>query len=688
MLPNIEPASGEFEGLSFSDFVLNEEYPLRPATPSRPDRAQRQHQQLQQQLQPQHQWLQYNASFLNNENKQSLQEPVPKPAALGDYQVASTLNVNDMSSMNPLIQEAITSSGGFRIRCETEVQALKSEQQLLESRRQDLEHKIYLETKMKEAALNMSRAHFTATGPSGPASPPSTAPSTSPTLGKRKSIFAGKKRVSKQAAEEAELCERRLEQLREELASIVTQAREAEMCMLRHSVGILAMTHPGSKSSGGDQENAASGATAEKSVGDRAGGTAAYGTSAETKPQTDSAVDSGSSNGNHGNGNRNGKGVQATPRMSRLSKSSFSHSQSPSPPRANGGMSQEDRETVDQLIQLLTTTLSTPTSSPGRAVSMRGRITHLQDLTKTLVRQYESTAVLARQREQNLTELKLHVQRITVDRLDKDAKFENAAMATVDDYAEVLETSVDKFAKRKQEEVAALAKYAAAQSKSTPPSADLTSVLDALELENIDLKNQLKDLQQASQSEIVSLKQRASEDQDRAREWQERSVGVREELAQAVKSVDVLTRQAVEHENERARLERAVESLRRQVEAAEGEQADRRMSTVDVLGVPKPGTDGGAAAAASGGNSGMSVGLLQQEFRRILKDVVSRHTAELRKEQSETRKAQRLLRVYKVQMGAATAAAAGSTTGEDPTTSQKQLVATEPLEVNSQTLVA
>lgn len=571
------------------------------------------------------------------------------------YQIPPSLNTNDPLALNFLVQSSIAGSVGFRVLSEMELQALKSEQQVLASRRGDLEHRLSLETRMKDAATSLSKFHL------------NQQEFTSPTQAAKKSIFSSKKRLSKQALEEAELSNQRISLFSSELSGVLERMRECQITELQHSVAVLALTHPwsGSPVSNGYL----SGLGAQLHDG--------------TKPETEYATTK----------------APATMRMSQYSRSSYS-TISNQPPQST----KIDADELEAMIE----TVSKTVVSPEVVTSGRGNLSYLHDLTKRLVQQHTATSALLQQREKQITELSGQINGVVLELNGPDSIDTRSAGLPSVVASNALVDAVRAYKVRSATDKQGLEEKLASQMRSqhtaeangaistTKYQKQLETLqesyesnradLEKLELENIDLKNELKNQRLAYENEVEALGVEAQTDKERVEEWKERSAATQGELDEVVKSLQNLTREAVKYENERTKLEATITILQKKVFEASNEKLTRSMSLVTLPRSPvveqhengfgPRSSDSLAESLAEAGHlsdsspvsptTPISVSIMQQEFRRILHEVNTKHFSELRKEQLETRKVQHLLRSYRI--SSVTSSSGGSSPGLASTT--------------------
>ncbi|KAJ8487534.1 hypothetical protein ONZ51_g4097 [Trametes cubensis] len=128
----------------------------------------------------------------------------------GDGRRSSTLlSTKDDLLLSLLASEAIVDSRGCEVLSAEEVEELKKEQQVLSSRLVALNKKLTLETKIRDAALSLSRAN------------------------------ASYKNVSKQTSEQLENANRKVETAQKELWRVSERASEISRRLLEHRAGVL-----------------------------------------------------------------------------------------------------------------------------------------------------------------------------------------------------------------------------------------------------------------------------------------------------------------------------------------------------------------------------------------------------------------------------------------------------------------
>ncbi|KAF5100956.1 hypothetical protein D0Z00_001087 [Geotrichum galactomycetum] len=282
------------------------------------------------------------------------------------YDVSSAFNPADMIAVNFLIQAVIADSKGFPLLSYAELEERKRDLDIDRSRLLDLQHKLKVESKMKEAALSLSKYHIP-----GPQAPESSA-----------------KRLSKQAFGEADLSFEKLAVLQAEYDDLTQRVHASETEILRSSVAVLALTHPGSNSS-----VAADYLTLEQTAaGKRETERSPIITGQPLPGQAASSRDITTSNKSNPIDEENVRDV--VPDLSRgMSKRSVSSlSVKPGLSRGLSIRSNLVSETYeDEKLESLILTVSSVLpvrESPGPLPSTRKKLEHLEEITRALVREY------------------------------------------------------------------------------------------------------------------------------------------------------------------------------------------------------------------------------------------------------------------------------------------------------------
>ncbi|PCH40902.1 hypothetical protein WOLCODRAFT_137063 [Wolfiporia cocos MD-104 SS10] len=150
----------------------------------------------------------------------------PEPA-----RAAAARPTRDELLMSLLASEAIVDSRGLKILSAEEVEELKKEGQVLAARLTATSKKLSLETKIRDAALSLSRAN------------------------------AAYKNVSRQTAEQLDAANRKVELAQKELWRVSERANEVQRRLLEHRAGVLSYSVRSleGKAAPGDGESSASG---------------------------------------------------------------------------------------------------------------------------------------------------------------------------------------------------------------------------------------------------------------------------------------------------------------------------------------------------------------------------------------------------------------------------------------------
>ncbi|KAJ7693825.1 Up-regulated during septation-domain-containing protein [Mycena rosella] len=138
----------------------------------------------------------------------------PPPTRLSTSRTAtqSPLNTRDELLISLLASEAVVDSRDFEILSSEEVDDLKKEQQVLMSRQGAMTKKLSLETKIRDAAVSLSR------------------------------VNAAHKKVSKQSEEQLESANKRVEAAERELQRVSARANDIQKRLLEHRAGVLSFS--------------------------------------------------------------------------------------------------------------------------------------------------------------------------------------------------------------------------------------------------------------------------------------------------------------------------------------------------------------------------------------------------------------------------------------------------------------
>ncbi|CUS11809.1 unnamed protein product [Tuber aestivum] len=139
---------------------------------------------------------------------------------------SALLNVNDPMAMHLLVETAIVDSTEYEILSYEEVDELKKEYNFLANRIDASKRKLALESKVRDAALSLSRLY-------------------SKKGRQRRSLLGGVSDVTKHTDEELMASNRKCEELSQELWRLNNRAVEIQRRLLQHGAGILGMTHQG-----------------------------------------------------------------------------------------------------------------------------------------------------------------------------------------------------------------------------------------------------------------------------------------------------------------------------------------------------------------------------------------------------------------------------------------------------------
>jgi hypothetical protein len=505
------------------------------------------------------------------------------------FDISPLLNVSDPVNLHFLVQTSIADSKGFKILSYQELEEAKKEAILLNSRVSDLTIKLNMEYKLRDAASSLSKLHS------------SNSATSSPTQQRKSFLFSSsaskeKKRLSRHAEEELEVSNKKIHTIQEDIAKLAQRLAEVEARIYRHNIGILALTHHGSESS-----------------------------TSEVFDNYSQSGDPGSRVGSPNSTLRTSvQAAQATSRMLHRTVASSS-------------TSDYSRE-LDGLISLLSDTLGRANLSFNSA-NNHDKLNQLSELTDSLVNEYSQSRSGDKEKrglESILQEVMMKIDPGSQLDYGDIGKLRGQVLDALDRYQsdndDATGGSRGKSLLRRQFE-AISSSYEANRAE-----------LERLELDNVDLRTNLRDMKFGSQAEIQELKNELKSNEERVQEWKERCDTTRAELESVVKSLEDVTRQAIEYETERSKLETTVQDLEQKLFQATNSTLDKRVSMIatehDGLGL-------GPSSEPS------SVSLLRHEFRKIIKDINSKHAKEIKQEQQEIRKLQSLLRSIKTSSYAA-----------------------------------
>ncbi|KIW02055.1 uncharacterized protein PV09_06555 [Verruconis gallopava] len=148
--------------------------------------------------------------------------------------------------------------------------------------------------------------------------------------------------------------------------------------------------------------------------------------------------------------------------------------------------------------------------------------------------------------------------------------------------------------------------------------------LEAMISKNAELTAQIADLQRASG---------------------ERESQLKKELADTLKEFEELTKVSVEQERERDELESTIDKYRDRIESLEAQIAEDQVKWLGFVG------DGGNGASpgsnVSGPSQSMSVMVLKNEFKKMMRDARTESAKQLRAEQDERRRLEGIIRNMK-----------------------------------------
>jgi chromosome segregation ATPase len=154
-------------------------------------------------------------------------------------QSSMLLNVNDPIQVHLLVETALGDSNKFEILSQQEVDDLKKHVQALTQRIEQTRQNLAIQSKYRDAAISMSKLYSPSRGVRA---------SDGSDKKQRRSILGHRSTNSMQEADAERLTsERKCEELAAELWSLEKRLMEPQNRLLRHTAGILQMTHKGPK---------------------------------------------------------------------------------------------------------------------------------------------------------------------------------------------------------------------------------------------------------------------------------------------------------------------------------------------------------------------------------------------------------------------------------------------------------
>ncbi|KAJ6616211.1 Up-regulated during septation-domain-containing protein [Mycena sp. CBHHK59/15] len=155
-----------------------------------------------------------SASASPKQQPPSTMSRVPPPTRLSTSRtgIQGPLNTRDELLISLLASEAVVDSRDFEILSSEEVDDLKKEQQVLMSRQGAMTKKVSLETKIRDAAVSLSR------------------------------VNAARKKVSKQSEEQLEAANKRVDAAQRELQRVTDRANDIHKRLLEHRAGVLSFS--------------------------------------------------------------------------------------------------------------------------------------------------------------------------------------------------------------------------------------------------------------------------------------------------------------------------------------------------------------------------------------------------------------------------------------------------------------
>ena len=156
-------------------------------------------------------------------------------------QSSQLLNVNDPIQIHLLVETALGDSKEYEILSQEEVDDLKKQCQYHTQRIEQTRQNLAIQSKYRDAAMSMGKLYGTMEKNKEATSPD----------GKKKRSLLGHNRNTSDQVREAEMerraSERKCEELASELFSLEKRLMEPQNKLLKHTAGILQMTHKGPK---------------------------------------------------------------------------------------------------------------------------------------------------------------------------------------------------------------------------------------------------------------------------------------------------------------------------------------------------------------------------------------------------------------------------------------------------------
>lgn len=163
----------------------------------------------------------------------------PPDSAIGKSKYSSQLDTEDPVAMHLLVETALGDSQDYEVLSFEEVEALKKESRVVQSRIEALARKLTLETKFRDAAQSLNRLNNR--NNRGGETPKNRRRS----IGSRSSGGSVKDAAVAKSEAEFAASARKCEELTMELWQLESRSRRIQMQLLRHTAGVLQVTHEG-----------------------------------------------------------------------------------------------------------------------------------------------------------------------------------------------------------------------------------------------------------------------------------------------------------------------------------------------------------------------------------------------------------------------------------------------------------
>lgn len=310
------------------------------------------------------------------------------------YDVSSSFEHNDMVSLNFLVQSSISDSKGFRLYSEDEIQTKKHTLIVNKARLKDIRLRLSLQKRMNDAASSIR------------------------SLNGQNDIF-NDHFLYQQTSEALDNSSKRLKELQIEHDELLQTVHFSEIEILQHSVAVLALSHPGSKSIESQAYLDSSLNSTGKTLLHASPFITRNPMSLKSKPQESDINDDLNSNTT----------LKDSTDLTRETSVSGVGSNSKFNLFNNKPLGSESLQ--DEMLESLIMTVSSVlphVESPGPLPSTREKLEHLESVTRSLVREYISIDNSRHDKEEELDKLKQSVC-VAISELDNKSTLEFSAIS-------------------------------------------------------------------------------------------------------------------------------------------------------------------------------------------------------------------------------------------------------------------